>query len=213
MRKSSGTISQDPSFNSVTLRRLRASGTNSIQVTSDVEIQQPNSLSVAQLRIIQVSNGILENQAFKVNGSKNTSFVIDIDEQNPNTLVIRKLENETVIDTGVLYDTQFNKPDGGAVLYISPTFTLPSALDELYTYMNENPSKIMVVEPTEPTTITLPTLKDTGEDDFKQIRIANVSYFPLTILYNSQHIVEMFHERISLVWSQRDGQYNWVYIP
>ena len=211
MRKSSGQISQDPSFNSVTLRRLRASGNNTIEITSDVEVKQPNSLSVAQLRIVQAKSNILESRA--LNLGANTSFVIDIDEQNPNTLVIRKLEDETVVDTGVLYDTTFNKPDGGAVLYISPTFALPNELDDLYAFMIENPSKIFVVEPTIATFITLPSFKTTGEDDFKQVRIANISYFPLSIYYNSQQIVEMFHERNSLVWSQRGGNYTWIYVP
>ncbi len=212
MKKSSGNISQDPSFNSVSLRRLRATGTNNIEIYSNVEIKKPNSLSVSQLKIVQDSgSNIVETRALKSNPT--TSFVIDIDEDNPNTLVIRKLENEFVVDTGVLYDTQFNKPDGGAVLYISPTFELPQNYDEAYNYLLENPSKILVVELTEPTQFSLPTLKNTGEDDFKQIRIANTSFFPLLLFHNATQVVEMFHERISIVWCQRGGIYSWIYIP
>ena len=91
MRKSSGTISQDQTFNSVTLRRLRATGTNTIDITSDIHIKEPASLSVAQLRIIQHAPKLIETRSLNGN-SANTSFVIDIDEQNPNTLVIRKMD-------------------------------------------------------------------------------------------------------------------------
>ena len=211
MRKSSGTISQDPTFNSVTLRRLRATGVNTIQVTSDIEVLKPNTLSVSQLRIIQNTPSVVETRALNFN--ENTSFVIDIDEQNPNTLVIRKMENETVVDTGVLYDTQFNKPDGGAVLFVSPTFSLPAEFNDFNSYLLENPSKVLLIEPTAPTSITLPTFKTTGEDDFKQIRISNLSFFPVTLMYNEEHIVEMFHERISVVWCQKGGNYTWNYVP
>jgi len=216
MKKSSGNISQDPSFNSVSLRRLRASGSNNIEIYSNVEIKQPNSLTVSQLKFIQETNGNgngngIETRNLKSNNK--TSFIIDIDEMHPNTLVIRKLENELVVDTGVLYDTQFNKPDGGAVLYVSPTFELPQEYVDASAYLLENPSKILVVHLTQSSQFILPIYKDTGEDDFKQIRISNISFFPLTLFHNGTQIVEMFHERISVVWCQKGGTYTWNYIP
>lgn len=205
MNKSSNQTSLDPVFNSVTLRRLRGVGANSIEIPSNVIIRPPNSLSVTQLRFIQDSTALPNKEKI--------SYVIDIDEKNPNTLVIRKLEDATVTDTGVLYDTKFNKPDGGPVLYTSPKFMIPNEINEFYTYMLENPSKLFVVEATQPTSINLPTFKTTGEDDSKQIRISNTSFFPITLLHKSGIVVEMFHERISLVWSQRGGEYLWNYIP
>ncbi len=212
MRKS-GNISQDPSFNTVYLKKLRANGgTNNIEVYSNFEIKRPNTLTVSQLKIIQDSESDnINKDVLKENSS--TSFVIDIDEANPNTLVIRKFENDFVVDTGVLYDTQFNKPDGGPVLYISPTFQLPLHYEEAYSYLVENPSKLLVLELTEETQFSLPTFKQTGEDDFRQIRISNTSFFPLKIFHNATQIVEMFHERISIVWCQKGGIYSWIYVP
>jgi len=205
MNKSSNQPSMDPIFNSVTLRRLRGIGANQIEIPSNVIIKPPNTLSVAHLRFIQDANALPN--------TKDISYVIDIDEKNPNTLVIRKIQSEIIIDSGVLYDTQFNKPDGGPVLYTSPKFIIPDEINDLYTYMHENPSRLFVVEATEATSINLPTFKTTGEDDAKQIRISNTSLFPITLLHISEVIVEMFNERISLVWSQRGGQYTWNYIP
>jgi hypothetical protein len=205
MNKSSTQSSLDPVFNSVTLRRLRGVGTHQIEIPSNVLIKKPNTLTLSQLRFIQ--------DATALPNTEKISFLIDIDEKNPNTLVIRKFEDEKIVDSGVLYDTKFNKPDGGAVLYISPTFTLPNEINDLYTYILENPSKLFVVDATESTSITLPTFKTTGEDDLKQIRISNVSLFPITIVHKAGIVVEMFHERISLSWSQRGGEYSWNYIP
>ena len=210
MKKSSVGVSQNPSFNSVSLRRLRAAGANNIEIYSDVEIKQPNSLTVSQLKFIQENDVI---NTVNVGSPSTTSFIIDIDERNPNTLVIRKLENNLVVDTGILYDTQFNKPDGGATVYLSPIFELPQENNEASTYLLENPSKVLVVNLTQPTQLTLPAYKVTGEDDFKQIRISNVSLFPLSLFYNGTHIIEMFHERISVVWCQKGGIYTWIYIP
>ncbi len=200
MKKTSGNISQDPSFNTISVRRIRSAGTNGIEILSDVQLRKPSALSVSQLKILHETEDI------------NTSFVLDIDEGNPNTLVIRKLENETVIDTGILYDTQFNKPEGGSVLYISPIFSLPAEVQEAKDYILANPSKLLVVECTEPTTISVPSLKTTGEDDCKQIRISNISLFPLVIQHLNTTVIEMFQERVSIVWCQRGGIYSWMYV-
>jgi len=199
MKKTSGQISQDPSFNTLAIRRLRSSGTNGIEILSDVRLRKPNALSVSQLKILHETDD-------------KASFIIDIDEENPNTLVIRKVENETIVDSGVLYDTNFNKPEGGSVLYISPVFILPAEIEVAIEYISQNPSKLLVVECTEPTIIKVPSLKTTGEDDCKQIRISNISLFPLVIQHLNTTVIEMFQERVSIVWCQRGGVYNWVYI-
>jgi hypothetical protein len=92
-------------------------------------------------------------------------------------------------------------------------FELPQENNEASTYLLQNPSKVLVVNLTQTTQITLPSYKVTGEDDFKQIRISNVSLFPLSLFYNGTHIIEMFYERISVVWCQKGGIYTWIYIP
>jgi hypothetical protein len=196
MRRTATT--QDPEFNLLNVKRIRSSGNYPITIISDTEIIKPAILSLTQLQFIQENN--------KLNG-----FLLDIDENNPNTLVIKKIINDTIVDTGILYDTEFNKPDNK--LFISPIFTLPADESKAFSFLQQNTDYILLLNPTENTSLSLFTLTDNSFNDYKQIRISNLGDFTISIKYNNNIIIEMSTERISLVWCKSGDNYTWVYVP
>jgi hypothetical protein len=190
---------QDPDFNTVTIKKIRGSGQNSITVLSDIDILKPSQLSVTQLRIAQEDN-------------KAKGFILDIDENRPTTLIIKRVINDTVLDQGVLYDTEFNKPEG--LLYISPLYTLPEQENNALDFMMNNMTHIICLYTQEEnTSFTLQGLTTGGADDYKQIRISNLSLYPINIMFEGNTLIQMYQERVSLVWCKRDTVYSWVYVP
>jgi hypothetical protein len=190
---------QDPDFNTITVKKIKASGQNSITVLSDIDILKPSQLSVTQLRISQEDD-------------KQKGFILDIDENRPTTLIIKRVLNDIVLDQGILYDTEFNKPDG--ILYISPVFTLPEQESNALDFMMNNMSFIICLDTQqENTSFTLSPLTIYGADDYKQIRISNLSLYPINIVFEGNTLIQMYHERVSLVWCKRDTVYSWVYVP
>ena len=190
---------QDPDFNTITVKKIRGSGQNSITVLSDIDILKPSQLSVTQLRISQEDD-------------KQKGFILDIDENRPTTLIIKRVINDTILDQGVLYDTEFNKPDG--VLYISPVYTLPEKESDALDFIMNNMTHILCFDTQEEnTSFTLNGLSTNGADDYKQLRISNLSLYPINIVFEGNTLIQMYQERVSLVWCKRDTVYSWVYVP
>lgn len=197
MRRSAFT--QDPEFNTVTLRKLRATGQNTINIISDTEILKPNILTVAQLR-------------FTNEDDKSKGFILDIDENNPKTLIIKQFVNNEIIDTGILYDTEFNKPEG--VLYISPTFSLPEENELAKEYITNKPDHILMISSdVDERLFELMPLNTDGSSDYKHVRISNNGNHTIRIVYNNTILIEMLQERVSLVWCKKGFEYTWVYVP
>ena len=198
MKRSTG-ISLDPNFNLITVRRIRGQGQNPIIIQSDTEFIPPAVVSVTQLKILQ---------------SNNTSqgFLLDIDEIKPTALVIKRIGKTGILNQGTLYDTEFNKPDN--VLYASRSFLIPNEQSAALTFYNSNTNFILSLQPIrEGCSFSLPTLLITGEDDNRQIRISNISLYTLNLTFKGNIILELFQERVSLIWCKRDNDYTWVYIP
>lgn len=201
MRKTS-VNTQDPNFNSISVRRIKAANSiTGIQVIDDISVISPSILSVTQLKFIQ------ENL-------NTTSFILDIDEENPKTLVIKQVAADgSLLNRGILYDTEFNKPSED-FLFISPLFDITDNSNEAEEYMLNNLKNIIrLTSNKEGCKINLPTLSIFGMDDFRQLRFSSVSEYPIQIMYEGVPFLQIYKERVSLLWCKITQRYTWHYIP
>jgi hypothetical protein len=61
--------------------------------------------------------------------------------------------------------------------------------------------------------LTLPALQTTGDDDYRQVRVSNSGSYAVDLIYNSTIVVQMMTERTTLIWCDRGSGYEWVYVP
>jgi collagen type VII alpha len=171
--------------------------TGTLQVNGSVVID--GTLDVPKLK--------LSNESNRANG-----FMLDVDETNPNLILVKKYAGNTIVDSGILYDLEFNRPEG-IYLYISPNFVLPTQEAQATYFLQQNPSFILCVESQNDSSLTLPSLQTNGDDNYRQIRVSNSGSYALDLIFNSTIIVQMYTERTTLVWCDRGSGYEWVYIP
>lgn len=193
------TMFSDAYFQRLYVQNIIAWQQSTINVWNNIELMNKATLTAPK---VCIGN---ENDRSK-------NFCLDIDEANPNVITVNQMSTNTIISTGVLYDTTFNKPEP-ALLKISPTFTLPEQQTEAGLYLRFNPLDMLVLTATERVVFEFPSLPTSVKEEYRQVRILNTSNNPIVIHYGGTDVVELFQERVSLVWTQQDGRYTWVYIP
>lgn len=191
-------LTQDPQFNTITVKSIRGIGQQPVTINSDIEMSKLTQLSLCKLNIL------LED-------TSDTGFTIDIDENKPTSLVIKRMINSEIKESGILYDTQFNRPD--SELLISPLFTLPEEQTDAIQYYLKNSNFILQICSNQETNFTLPPLLTNGSFDNTQIRISNTNNNLINIIFEENIIIQMTQERISLVWKKENDKYKWIYVP
>jgi hypothetical protein len=189
----------DSYFKRIYVQNILAWQQSTIQVWNNLEVMKSSYVQASKVRI---SN---ENVS-------SIGFMLDVDETNPNALTIQKYNNGTLLEKGIVYDTEFNKPEP-AILGVSPTFILPEQQREAGVYLRNNPSDLLCITSNQNEVFEFPSLPTSIKEENRQIRISSNSEYSIQIMYSGGIIVELFQERVSFIWKEVDGRYTWVYIP
>jgi hypothetical protein len=199
MKKSSkvSNIYSDSYFKRIYVQNILSWQQSTINVWNEMNIHKP--VQVPKVKIVNEANSAL-------------GFVLDIDESNSNGLTIQKYDSSGLLEKGVVYDTEFNKPEP-AVLGMSPSFMLPEQQTEAGLYLRNNPNDVLCLMARENTIFEFPSLPTWVKEPNRQVRILNMGNFLVQIKYSGEVLVELFQERVSFIWRQENGRYTWVYIP
>jgi hypothetical protein len=199
MKKSSKTsnLFSDAYFQRLYVKNILSWQQSTINVYGELKVNNP--VLAPKVKIVNEANSAL-------------GFVLDIDETNSNGLTIQKYDSSGLLEKGIVYDTEFNKPEP-AILGISPRYMIPEQQTEAGLYLRNNPTDLLCLMATENTIFEFPSLPTRVKEPNRQVRLLNLGNFSLQIKYSGDVLVEIFQERVSFIWKEVDGRYTWVYIP
>ncbi len=192
-------VFSDTYFKRIYIKNMLAWEQSTIRVWNNLELMKDASL--------QASKVMVRNENISSMG-----FVLDVDENKPNVLTIQQYNGTGLLEKGVVYDTQFNPPEP-ALMPVSPLFTLPDQQTEAGLYLRNNPNTLLLLSANDEVEFEFPCSPTPVKEEYRQVRVSNTSNTRISITYNGSTLVELFQERVSLVWTQQDGRYTWVYIP
>jgi hypothetical protein len=201
MKKSSQVQSMfsDSYFKRIHVQNILAWQQSTINVWNHMELQKNASLTAPKVRIRNETN-------------TQSGFVLDVDENKPNVLTLQQYDNTGLLEKGIVYDTHFNQPEP-ALMAVSPLFAIPEQQTEAGLYLRHNPNHLLLLSSMDDVTFEFPCIPTPVKEEYRQVRVSNTTGYCIRISYDGRILVELFQERVSLVWTQKDGRYTWVYIP